>query len=65
LPARSPNLNAYAERWIGSVRRECLACVIPLVERHLRQVVQDYVEHYYGEWPHQSLGNKLITTTQP
>jgi transposase InsO family protein len=34
LPARSPNLNAYAERWVGSVRRECLARVMPLGERH-------------------------------
>ena len=63
LPARSPNLNAYAERWIGSVRRECLARVIPLGERHLRQVVQEYVEHYHGERTHQSLGNQLIVAT--
>jgi putative transposase len=60
LPARSPNLNAYAERWIGSVRRECSRRVIPLGERHLRQLVREYVEHYHGERPHQSLGNKLI-----
>jgi len=63
LPPRSPNLNAYAERWIGSVRRECLARVIPLGERHLRQIVQEYVEHYHRERPHQSLGNKLIVPT--
>jgi len=42
LPARSPNLNAYAERWIGSVRRECLTRVIPLGKRHLRQIVQGF-----------------------
>jgi transposase InsO family protein len=60
LPSRSPNLNAYAERWIGSVRRECLARVIPLGERHLRQIVREYVDHYHGERPHQSLENKLI-----
>ena len=60
LPPRSPNLNAYAERWIGSVRRECLARVIPLGERHLRQVVQQYVAHYHQERNHQSLSNKLI-----
>jgi transposase InsO family protein len=60
LPSRSPNLNAYAERWIGSMRRECLANVIPLGERHLRHVVREYVQHYRGERPHQSLGNKLI-----
>jgi transposase InsO family protein len=61
LPTRSPNLNAYAERWVGSVRRECLARVIPLGERHLRQIVREYLAHYHGERPHQSLGNKLIT----
>jgi putative transposase len=60
LPARSPNLNAYAERFVGSVRRECLARVIPLVERHLHQIVQDYVAHYRAERNHQALGNKLI-----
>jgi len=60
LPRRSPNLNAYAERWIGTVRRECLARVIPLGERHLRQIVHEYVDHYHGERPHQSLDNKLI-----
>ena len=63
LPARSPNLNAYAERWIGSVRRECLARVIPLGERHLRQIIQEYVEHYHRERSHQSLSNQLITAT--
>jgi transposase InsO family protein len=39
---RDPLLNAYAERWIGSVRRECLARVIPLGERHLRQIIHEY-----------------------
>lgn len=53
-------MNAYAERWIGSVRRECLARVIPLGERHLRQIVREYVTHYHAERNHQSLGNKLV-----
>jgi hypothetical protein len=63
LPSRSPNLNAYAARWIGSVRRECLARVIPLGERHLRQIVLEYVAHYHGERNHQGLSNRLITPT--
>jgi len=63
LPSRSPNLNAYAERWIGSIRRECLSRVIPLGERHLRQIVQQFVDHYHQERNHQSLGNKLIAPT--
>jgi putative transposase len=60
LPARSPNLNAFAERFVGSVRRECLARVIPLGERHLRENVQNFVEHYHAERNHQGLCNKLI-----
>jgi transposase InsO family protein len=63
LPARSPNLNAYAERFVGSVRRECLARVVPLGERHLRQLVREYVDHYHGERNHQGLGNRLIAST--
>ena len=61
LPSRSPNLNAYAERWVGSARRECLAKVIPLGERHLRKLVSEFVAHYHAERNHQGLGNKLIT----
>jgi putative transposase len=60
LPPRSPNLNAYAERFIGSARRECLARVIPLGERHLRNLLHEYVDHYHTERNHQALGNKLI-----
>jgi putative transposase len=47
LPARSPNLNAYAERWVRSVREECLDQIIVLGERHLRYVLKQYVEVEY------------------
>jgi putative transposase len=60
LPARSPNLNAYAERFADSIRRECLAKVIPLGEAHLRKLVTEYVEHYHRERNHQGLRNRLI-----
>jgi putative transposase len=60
LPARSPNLNAFAERFVRSVRSECLARVIPLGERHLRHVLTQYLEHYHRERNHQGLGNQLI-----
>jgi putative transposase len=63
IPARSPNLNAYAERFVGSVRRECLEHVIPLGENHLRTLVREFVAHYHTERNHQSLGNKLIAAT--
>ncbi len=53
---RSPWQNAYVERLIGSVRRECLDHVVILGERHLRWVLQSYI-HYYNRWrPHQGLG---------
>ena len=60
LPARSPNLNAYAERFVRSVKSECLAKIIPLGERHLRAAVSEYIEHYHVERNHQGLDNKLI-----
>ncbi len=60
LPARSPNLNAYAERFVRSVKSECLAQIIPLSERHLRHAVKEYTEHYHVERNHQGIDNKLI-----
>ena len=47
LPAKSPNLNAYAERFVRSIRQECLRHIIPLGERHLRTTVDEFVEHYH------------------
>ena len=60
LPARSPNLNAYAERFVGSVKAECLRHIVPIGERHLRAVVREYVEHYHHERNHQGLGNGVL-----
>jgi putative transposase len=60
LPARSPNLNAYAERFVRSVKSECLAKIIPLGERHLRNAVSEYAAHYHLERNHQGLDNELI-----
>ncbi len=61
LPARSPNLNAYAERFVLSIRRECLDRIVPLSERHLRTSVAEYIVHYHTERNHQGLDNELIT----
>jgi len=55
LPAKSPNLNAHAERFIRSIRQECLNRTIPLGERHLRQLVHEYVAHYNAERNHQGI----------
>ena len=60
LPARSPNLNAFAERFVGSVRTECLARMVPLGEEHLRATVRAFIDHYHEERPHQGLNNTLI-----
>jgi putative transposase len=60
LPARSPNLNAFAERFVLSIRSECLDRIVPLGERHLRSVVSEYMEHYHRERNHQGLDNRLL-----
>jgi len=60
LPSRSPNLNAYAERFVRSIKSECLAQVIPIGEAHLRRAVREYVAHYHSERNHQGIGNRLI-----
>jgi putative transposase len=59
LPVNSPNLNAYAERFVRSVRQECLRHIIPLSERRLRRVLREYVDHYHAERNHQGLGNVI------
>ena len=65
LPARSPNLNAFAERFVLSAKSECLDKIVPLGERHLRAALRDFVEHYHRERPHQGLGNQLIQAVSP
>src|ERR1017187_1417063 len=55
-PVRAPKANAYCERLIGTVRRECLDFVIPLGERHLRSLLKEWVAHYNQSRPHSSLG---------
>jgi transposase InsO family protein len=59
LPARSPNLNAFAEGFVRSVKDECLRHVIPLGERHLFTVIREYIEHYRVERTHQGLDNVI------
>jgi transposase InsO family protein len=65
LPAHSPNLNAYAERFVLSIKSECPSKVVPLGERHLRRIVSEYVEHYHLERNHQGLENRLLTQSPP
>jgi hypothetical protein len=60
LPARSPNLNAHAERWVRSVKEECLSKVVLFGERSLRRALSEYVEHYHAERNHQGKDNVLL-----
>jgi len=52
---RSPWQNGYAERWIASLRRDCLDHVIPINERQLRRVIRSYVANYHGDRTHLGL----------
>ncbi len=65
LPPRSPNLNAYAERFVRSIKEECLERVVPLGEQHLRLMIHEYVEHYHRERNHQGLDNQLLERAPP
>ena len=60
LPPSSPNLNAYAERFVRSIKSECLNKLVLLGEGHLRAVVREYVAHYHEERNHQGLAGQLI-----
>ena len=60
LPARSPDLNAFAERFVLSIKSECLNKIIPFGEKHLRLAIKEYMEHYRGERNHQGLGSRII-----
>lgn len=58
-PVRTPQANAFCERLIGTMRRECLDWLIPLNERHLRRILREWVSHYNRGRPHASLGPGL------
>ena len=60
LPVRSPNLNAFAERWVLSFRRECLDHFIVFGEEHMRHIAEKYVAYYNEVRPHQSLNNEPL-----
>src|SRR5205807_9642638 len=55
-PVQAPKANAYCERLMGTIRRECLDYVIPLSEKHLRTIMREWVAHYNQGRPHASLG---------
>jgi transposase InsO family protein len=55
-PVRAPQANTYAERWIGTLRRECLDWTLILGRRHLQTVLRIYASHYNSHRPHRALG---------
>ena len=61
LPPQSPNLNAYAERFVRTIKESCLDRMILFGERSLRRVIREFMAHYHLERNHQGLGNRLIT----
>jgi putative transposase len=62
-PERALNANAYAERFVRSLKEECLDRLIPIGERHFRRALTEFVDHYHLERNHQGLANTLIIGT--
>ena len=65
LPKMSPNLNPYSERYVLSIKSECLDKMILFGEKHVRYVVEQYNEHYLRERPHRILGRRIIEPETP
>ena len=61
LPPRSPKLNAYAERFVRTIKESCLERLILFGEESLRRAIQNFVAHYHHERNHQGLANRLIS----
>jgi len=64
-PVRAPQARAHAERWIGSLRRECLDRLLIVSRRHLERVVRVYAQHYNGHRPHRALAQRPPLARQP
>ena len=60
LPPQSPNLNSFSERWVRSVKQECLSKLILFGEASLKRALADFIAHYHSERPHQGKGNMLL-----
>ena len=65
IPAQSPNCNANAERFVKTIKYECLNNLVILGERHLRFLIKEFVEHYMAERFHQGIGGQLIRNANP
>lgn len=58
-------MQAYVERWVQSLKQECLDWFIAFVKQHFDYLIDEYVEHYLTERPHQALGNVPLTGDWP
>jgi putative transposase len=56
IPPRAPRANAYGERWVRTVRTECLDWTLVWSRRHLQRILTDYLEHYNTGRPHRGIG---------
>lgn len=65
LPPRSPHLNAFAERFVRSIKTECLNRMIFFGQAQLRQAITQFMAHHHGERNHQGLGNRLLQPLSP
>ncbi len=64
LPPRSPNLNAFAERWVLSIKSECILGLIFFGEKSLQLTLREYTAHYHQERNHQGKDNHLLIPSQ-
>ena len=60
VPPRSPNLNAFAERFVRSIKAECLSRMIFFGQASLQHAIRHFMAHYHAERNHQGLGNRLV-----
>jgi putative transposase len=64
-PVRSPRANAFAERFVGTVRRECLDHLLVVSRRHLQNILRVYIGHYNRHRPHRALELRPPDRTKP
>ncbi len=65
IPAQSPNCNPHAERFVKSIRTECLDQFVIFGERHLRHLLREFLAHYLTERYHQGIGSRVIRPKAP
>jgi len=58
MPPRSPNMNPFAEAWVGAIKRGCMSHFLIFGVRHLEYLIREYLAYFHAERPHQGLGNR-------